>query len=417
MEEQDYVDVWHYQNPDAKFFTHISQRKDSKWSWSRIDYFLLSQSTYVMCVDSSIKASVCTDHSLIEVMIASTGSKRGPGFWKFNNNLLNDQEFVDYMDNVITGCLRGYDYLSAQDLWDLLKFKIKQMAHEWSKERMRSEKVMKFVLYEKLSSLQQEIINRNGVVDGNLLRNINLTKSAIDAHENCDAKRTAFRCKKEWINSGERHSKYYFNLEKCNNIAKTMYMVRKADGTLTKDNTEILNVQHDFYSDLYTSNAQVNFNLVNQTDVMLQKNIKEEMDTMISVEELFNAMMMLKVSKMLECDGLTLEFYRKFWKSLRTPLYANYCKSLNRGEFNRSAHKGIINLIPKKGKDELWVKNWRPITLSLADLGGGVRDARPPLGVQILSISCSFWKIWRVHAPPGGFTPPPRENPGSATDC
>ena len=40
---------------------------------------------------------------------------------------------------------------------------------------------------------------------------------------------------------------------------------------------------------------------------------------------------------------------------------------------------------------------------------GGVRDARPPLGVQILSISCSFRENlacsrppWRVHAPPLG---------------
>ena len=40
---------------------------------------------------------------------------------------------------------------------------------------------------------------------------------------------------------------------------------------------------------------------------------------------------------------------------------------------------------------------------------GGVRDARPPLGVQILSISCSFRENlacsrppWRVHAPPRG---------------
>ena len=46
---------------------------------------------------------------------------------------------------------------------------------------------------------------------------------------------------------------------------------------------------------------------------------------------------------------------------------------------------------------------------SLADLGGGVRDARPPLGVQILSISSSFRENlacsrppWRVHTPPSG---------------
>ena len=46
---------------------------------------------------------------------------------------------------------------------------------------------------------------------------------------------------------------------------------------------------------------------------------------------------------------------------------------------------------------------------------GGVRDARPPLGVQILSISCSFRENLACSRPPGGFTPPPRENPGSAT--
>ena len=29
---------------------------------------------------------------------------------------------------------------------------------------------------------------------------------------------------------------------------------------------------------------------------------------------------------------------------------------------------------------------------ALADPRGGARDARPPLGVQILSFSCSFWQ-------------------------
>ena len=59
-------------------------------------------------------------------------------------------------------------------------------------------------------------------------------------------------------------------------------------------------------------------------------------------------------------------------------------------------------------------------TLSVADLRGGVRDARPPLCVQILSISCSFWENLaklRVHAPPlEGSRPPPWGNPRSVTD-
>ena len=57
------------------------------------------------------------------------------------------------------------------------------------------------------------------------------------------------------------------------------------------------------------------------------------------------------------------------------------------------------------------------VCLSVTDLGGA-RNAPPPLGVQILSISCSFWENlakWYVGAPPWELAPPPRGNPGFAT--
>ena len=58
---------------------------------------------------------------------------------------------------------------------------------------------------------------------------------------------------------------------------------------------------------------------------------------------------------------------------------------------------------------------------TVADLHSKILDARPPpgRGVQILSISCSFWENLAksyVGAPPGELAPPPRGNPGSATD-
>ena len=54
----------------------------------------------------------------------------------------------------------------------------------------------------------------------------------------------------------------------------------------------------------------------------------------------------------------------------------------------------------------------------VADLHSKISDARPPPGVQILSISYSFWENLAksyVGAPPGELAPPPRGNPGSAT--
>ena len=47
----------------------------------------------------------------------------------------------------------------------------------------------------------------------------------------------------------------------------------------------------------------------------------------------------------------------------------------------------------------------------------GAQGMRTLLGVQILSLSCSFWKFWQNHmlAPPWELVPPPGRNPGSAT--
>ena len=60
-------------------------------------------------------------------------------------------------------------------------------------------------------------------------------------------------------------------------------------------------------------------------------------------------------------------------------------------------------------------------TRTLTAISGGSKGARgTPPGAQILSISCSFVKIWqnRMLVPPsptGELTPTPLENPGSAT--
>ena len=56
-----------------------------------------------------------------------------------------------------------------------------------------------------------------------------------------------------------------------------------------------------------------------------------------------------------------------------------------------------------------------PSALCIGGSRGGVRDARPPWASKFFRFHAVFGKIWRVHAPTGGFTPPPRENPGSAT--
>jgi hypothetical protein len=83
----------------------------------------------------------------------------------------------------------------------------------------------------------------------------------------------------------------------------------------------------------------------------------------ISIDELYAALKMTQNGKTPGSDGLPAEFYKIFWPKIK-----NYVlNSINQAHHNNSLsitqRQGVITLLPKKGKDPLEVKNWRPITL------------------------------------------------------
>ena len=118
-----------------------------------------------------------------------------------------------------------------------------------------------------------------------------------------------------------------------------------------------------FHQELYSSNAEVHFSLVNLSGISLSDQLRMQLEVFISEDELFDALMTLKTGKVCGVDGLTLEFYRTFWRKLVCPLHAMLSHAIEQGRLSTFAHCRIINLIPKKGKDDKLVHNWQPITL------------------------------------------------------
>ena len=66
-------------------------------------------------------------------------------------------------------------------------------------------------------------------------------------------------------------------------------------------------------------------------------------------------------------DGLTSEFYIKFWNLLGQLLTDSLNFSYQHGELSNSQKQAIIRLIEKKDKDRRYIKNWRPISLLNVD--------------------------------------------------
>ena len=105
-------------------------------------------------VSVDIIPSIKSDHSAITLSINGIDdSKRGPSFWKFNCSLVNDNIYCDFLDTNIKSWLEEFkDVADKLVLWDLLKYKIRQLTVSYSKTKARNRRAKRNELEEKIQN-------------------------------------------------------------------------------------------------------------------------------------------------------------------------------------------------------------------------------------------------------------------------
>ena len=93
MEELDLLDIYRQFHEDNKSFTY--ETKNSKLK-SRIDFFLVSRLISYNVKRIEERSSIAPDHKAIFLGLALQSElKREHGSWKFNNTLLEDQDYME----------------------------------------------------------------------------------------------------------------------------------------------------------------------------------------------------------------------------------------------------------------------------------------------------------------------------------
>ena len=75
----------------------------------------------------------------------------------------------------------------------------------------------------------------------------------------------------------------------------------------------------------------------------------------------------MKNNKSPGLDGLPVEFYKTFFRFLGPIVFEAIKYCLEQEILTRSMRRGLLVLIPKKGRDPRLIKNWRPLTLMNVD--------------------------------------------------
>ena len=93
MSENDLCDIYRIRNPETKRFTW---HRKTPFKQRGLDYFLISDCLQEAVQTIEIILSVLSDHSALKLNFCNVQNEaRGRGYWKLNNSLIQEKEFVE----------------------------------------------------------------------------------------------------------------------------------------------------------------------------------------------------------------------------------------------------------------------------------------------------------------------------------
>ena len=397
-----------------------SQRADKE---ARLDYFLVdtAMASYVEVTGVSSPYTSAFDHRPVIMKVDFNKVRRGPGYWKFNNSMLDELDFCKKVRDTIARVLFDYQQredptkdpltmndillmtplqqaeipmtLNPHQLLEFLLFSIKGVARRYGQEKktdlMESKGAAEAKLMEKtrrhdalLEKYRAGQVAQTADALMNIKTEIKLIQKKlqdIDTHLNEGA---YIRCGTAWKCESESPSKIFFQQEKWSGQQRFMGILEvegDEPGTtrLVTNQPEIEDSIKNFYAELYkkreTSSTDNDLRQFmgdvgyNQFKDSAKNNISEyeyeKCGLPLGKDEILAAINHGKHGVAPGISGFSREFYKHFSTNLIEFIMKYVQFTEEQGLLSDSQRIGVITLLPKGQKDKKNLKNWRPITL------------------------------------------------------
>ena len=365
MSQFDLCDIFRVRHPNEKRFTW---RQKNPFKQRRLDHFFISDNLQDLVEYVNIIPSVQSDHSALKLKLSLLSEReRGQSHWKFNNSLTSDNTFVCMMKEEIPKIYQDSLQLKNSIVqWDFMKYRMRQLAMKYSKEKAHERKSRRSFLEKKVKTLELEITADSSE---ELLEEYHTYKDELESIYNYITEGIILRSKVDWYEHGEKSSKYFLNLEKRNKAKSHLRKIVIDDSfNETTDPGEILSNLRNFYSSLYKRQSNKtekecleyleNLNLPRLSDAE-----KAVCEGLLTKQECWEALISMGNNNSPGNDGLTKEFYICFFNEIVSYLIDALNLSFAYSHLSNSQQQAVITLIEKKGKDKRYLKNWRPISL------------------------------------------------------
>ena len=379
IESNNIIDPLRENHPELKRY---SWRRRNPFKQARLDFFLTSETNLTQFVQKSkIESSYRSDHSLVTLFLNFTGIDHGKSYWKHNNSLLSDEEYLKTMNKTITEIkqqymLPVYNISQAENIPDNeIQFVINdQLFLEVLLMELRGQSIS-YASYKnkqknnREKQLIQEIGEMEGCINESNMEKLETLKTELFEIRQEKLKGDIIRSKSEYIDKGEKPTKFFCGLEKHNYVSKSMPKLEMTDGTILYKQSEILSETENYYKNLCTSKDNILDNVdleeyIGQQGMnKLTENEANKLEGILTLPEISYTLKSMKSEKSPGLSGFSAEFFKVFWKQLGNFVLRSLNYGYMKGELSVTQKQGLITCIPKENKPKQFLKNWRPLTL------------------------------------------------------
>ena len=284
---------------------------------------------------------------------------RGPGVWKFNNSLLDDEYFcLDISDLIEQFLAFWHCFASQRDFWESLKSDIKLTAIAFSRRKHRL-----------LSSQKVFLTNRLALGDVSASPEILTSEAALQSLLDSELEGSKIRSSVKWAEEGESPSGFFLGLENERHEKGSVSSVFDAEGQEVFSLPDMIQAHKHFYSSPFSEepiDPVAQSHLFEHDTRRLSDAERESCEGLFSLNEASEAPRLSNRNKTPGSDSLTVEFYSAFWSLLGPLLVDMFNESLAHRELCDSMKSSVTRLAPKKD-DRRNLKNWRSISLLNVD--------------------------------------------------
>ena len=282
------------------------------------------------------------------------GVSFGKSYWKFNDALLDDSDFISAFELF-------WKFTSRTDTvsltwWDRMKENIKVFSIDYSKSMNKN-------MFGELKSLRKQYNSLDLKTDRNL-KLLDEIKTRVKEIETSLWKGSIIRSKAQDLESNENPTSYFFQKEAHSAKSKTVKSIKHNNHTYTTS-SDILTCFKSFYENLYTEepvDSSLNsLFLDNLPQVDLSDN--EYLKKKISKNEILTALKDMQPNKSPGSDGLSCSFYLKFFHLFGDILCNVINLAFDNETLSDSQKLSYITLICKDETRSDEMKCYRPISL------------------------------------------------------